>query len=273
MTRPLHPSELLDHPQHLAEIPDLYRQLPAIDEPDRADQGEPNDDPRPAGGTYRAPINLTSWHLKDWRIKHGWHDHNPADSTTIDRFGVGPSLRWWVQAIANTMPATVARPDLPTGRDIPALAGWLTDVTTYVYAQPWAAVHVRDIAAIHARLTETVTGRKPWIPCCGQCARDGRRVTLHPQDDGSWYWCGHCGKTYMPGTLGNLGRQQPPMTGQEIAQQLDIPWSTVRRWNHAGLLAPVKRNRAGRKLYHLADALRVKERVRDRLTKRKRDTA
>lgn len=267
---PLKADEIVEYSLHLTEIPQLYRQLPTIDEPERPDAGEANDAAPGTEPGSRAPLNLAVIHLEDTRYKTGWRAHDPGRVASIHRFGVLPSLTWWTQYIDQVMgERDVIRPVQANPATVATECAWLTDVTTFVLAQPWAVTCVRDIGAIHDRLADTVTGKQRWIPKCGTCATNGRRSTLEPQDDGSWYKCPHCNREYTPGSMSDLGRRQPPMLGRTIAEQLDIPWSTFRNWD-GNLIHPVRRDSKGRKLYNLADALRIKERVRDRSEHRRR---
>lgn len=262
----LAPAEIRALTDHLGQIPRLYGQLPTIDEPDRSDPGEPND----AGGTSTkpgssAPLNLTVVHLTDTRHKPGWRRHDPGRVATIHRFGTLPALYWWTQTIEPALAdAHVAIPDHTEVATVATECAWLAQVTTFVLAQPWAPLYVRDIAAIHDRLAQATTGRGPgFIPRCDRCARDGKAVRLEPQDDGSWWKCPKCSKEHTPGSSIDLGRRQPPLPADQIAAALSISETTIRVWKIRGYLTPAKHDR-GRPLYHLADVQRVKERVRDR---------
>lgn len=84
------------------------------------------------------------------------------------------------------------------------------------------------------------------------------------RDDVSWFECPACQKQYTPGTMVDLGRRQPPMSGEELAAILGVSPSTITTWRSRKLISPARRDSHGRPLYYLADVLRVKERVRDR---------
>ena len=261
----LAPAEVRALTDHLGQIPDLYGQLPTIDEPDRTDPGEPND----TGGTSTkpgssAPLNLTVVHLTDTRHKPGWRRHDPGRVATIHRLGTLPALYWWTQTIEPCLAAAgVTIPDHTKIATVASECAWLAQVTTFVLAQPWAPLYVRDIAKIQQRLTEAATGTREWTPRCGQCAVDSKVVDLEPQDEGAWWKCPHCSKEYTPGAMSDLGRRQPPLPADQIAAALSISETTIRVWKIRGYLTPAKHDR-GRPLYHLADVRRVKERVRER---------
>jgi len=251
--------EVQDLTEHLQDIPALYGQLPTLDEPDRLAEGEPNDDGAHTAPGSRAPINLTTVQLTDTRIKLAWRAHDPGRTATIHRMGTLPMLVWWTDSIA--------RQQLEKGMTIQPLANpatvatecaWLRNASTFALAQPWATVYVRDIAKLHNMLMEATTGkREPWVPRCSACGD-----TLHARDDQSWYECSGCGKNFTPGSMIDLGRRQPAMTGAEIAAALGISPSTITTWRSRKLIQPARHDKHGRPLYYLADVVRIKERVR-----------
>lgn len=253
------PAEIETLHRQLGEIPALYADLPTIDEPDRAAGGEPNDEPGHAAPAPSPPINLTVVHLADTRLKAGWRHHNPGRCATIERFGVLPALMWWTLYVEGRMTTLGATPP-PTAdpATVDSECAWLQAAHLFVLAQPWARLLCRDVHRIHTRLTETVTGKREYIPRCGTCPN----TILDPQDAGSWYKCSTCNREYTPGSMSDLGRRQPPLPGKQIAALLGIPWSTFRNWDDRGLLKAERRDGKGRKLYALADAKRVHERVR-----------
>lgn len=267
----LHASEIRALPEHLAQIPQLYGQLPMIDEPDRSDAGEPNDqgktDRKPGSA---APLNLTVVHLTDTRQKNGWRHHNPGHVPTIQRLGTLPSLFWWTQFVLPPLleQANVPVPPQVDPATVESECAWLAEVQQFVLAQAWAPMFVRDIAQIHAKLEQTSTGKVEFVPRCDACALEGRNVRLDPQDDASWYKCPHCTKEFTPSRSGDLARRQPPLPAEEIAAALGISAATIRTWKFRGFIAPAA-HQQGRPLYHLADVQRVNERVRERGTHRK----
>lgn len=258
--RKLHPNEIRDLPVHLSQIAELYEQLPTIDEPspsagvDLGDAGKNDHKPGPA-----APINLVSLHLTDTRQKRGWRTHNPGRVATIHRLGTLPALMWWVQLIEVLMDdAHVEVPGHPEGdATVATESAWLSSVQPFILAQPWSVLFIRDIAKIQATLDEAVTGYRQFVPRCGTCSR-----TLDPNDEGG-YVCPGCARIYTAQTAIDLGRRQPPLLTREIAKILKISPATIRTWKDRGLIKPIKRDTRGRQLYSLADALRVKDRVRD----------
>lgn len=258
MKRPT-PRQIEDLHRHLTNIPHLYAQLPTLDEPDRGTAGEPNDEPGHTNPSPTPPVNLTVIHLADTRLKAGWRTHNPGRVATIDRFGTLPALMWWTLYLEARMHDTGTIP--PEGQDpatVDTECAWLTAAEPFTLAQPWAAIHCHDIDRIHTRLTEAVTGKREFIPRCGTCPN----TILEPRDNATWYKCSTCNREYTPGAMVDLGRRQPPLPGKQIAALLGIPWSTFRNWDDRGLLKAERRDSKGRKLYALADAKRVKERVR-----------
>lgn len=258
--RPLTREELEDLPRQLAEIPKLYSELPTIDErvptagEDTANGG--NTDRKPGSN---APLNLNVLHLTDVRIKpRGWRTHNPGQVATIHRLGVLPALIWWVQLVeALADRAGVDVPDHPDGdATVATECAWLTETLRLILAQPGSAMFVRDIAQLHAELDKTARATFEFQPRCGTCAR------VLAADDQGGYRCSGCRRTYTPKSMIDLGRRHPPMLAREIAKTLGIAPGTIRTWEHRGLIAAVKRNHQGRKLYSLADAMRIKERIR-----------
>lgn len=237
-------------------ISSLYHRLPTIYEPSHTD-GAPNDDTSANNPGSVALINLAVYHLRDGRQKTGWRQHNPGKNATIHRFGVLPSLSWWTSYIdARMRDAGLNPPPLAGTATVTGEADWLAAVLPFVLVQPWSMVFGRDMLRIHDRLTETVTGKRKFVPKCADC-HDQR---LEPQDDETWWKCPNCGRDYMPKNgLHDLGRRQPPLTGREIADTLRLPWSTLRTWDERGLIRPEGRDHRGRKLYYLADVKRVRD--------------
>lgn len=242
-------------------IPDLYRQLP------RLDDQQPTDDPATDSSDDRAvhtpgprvPINLTAYHLTSPDLKPGWRQHNPERVATIHRFGVLPALTWWTLAIEGRMLALRVTPlPHPGGpATVDTECDWLAGSHPFTLAQPWAVVYVRDLLRVHDTLLEAVTGKKKFRPRCADCHHE-----LEPQDDGAWWKCPQpqCGRDYTPRSgLQDLGRRQPPMTGREIAATLRLPWSTLRTWDERGLIRAEGRDSRGRKTYYLADVKRVRD--------------
>jgi len=265
--RPLTREELEDLPRQLAEIPTLYAELPTLDEPARGAGQDTNDeghtDRKPGS---KAPLNLNVLHLTDVRYKtRGWRNHNPGRVATIHRLGTLPALVWWTQLIeALAEDAGVQVPAHPEGgATVATECAWLAEVLQLILAQPGRDMFVRDIARLHAELDKATSGSYEFQPRCGTCSR-----VLVPADEG--YECRGCKRTYTPTTMIDLGRRHPPMLAREIAKTLNIAPATIRVWEHRGLIASVKRNHQGRKLYSLADAMRIKERIRDRAEHRKR---
>ena len=268
MTRrhPLTPNRIDQLTDHLARIPALYDQLPTIDEPDRPDPGDPNDQGKTSHKPgSSAPLNLTAVHLTDHRTRRvGWWLHNPDRQPTIARFGTQPSLLWWTEAVTARAAAQNVDLNPPARLDVPSLLAWLTDARTFILAQPWAGLYADDIAELHQRLEQASTGRGPeFVPRCDQCALNGRVVKLEPRDEESWWKCPACNEEFTPKTAGDLARRQPPLPADEVAAAAGISPATIRTWKARRLIAPAKHDH-GRPLYHLADVLRVKERVRDR---------
>ena len=274
MKRTLHADQIDQLTGHLAGIPALYQNLPTIDEPDRPDPGDPNDqgktDHKPGSS---APLNLTVVHLADHRTRRvGWWRHDPDRQPTIARFGVQPSLLWWTDAVRARAAAQNVQLDEPADTTVPTLVAWLVAARPFILAQPWAAVYAADIAALHSRLEQATTGRGPeFIPRCDRCALDGKVVRLEPQDEQSWWKCPTCSKEFTPSTAGDLARRQPPLPAEEVAAAAGISASTITTWKQRRIIAPAKHDR-GRPLYHLADVLRAKERIRDRGHHRKDHT-
>lgn len=264
--RPLTRQELEDLPRMLTEIPGLYEQLPALDELVRGaatDSGDSGHTDRKPGS--KAPLNLNVLHLTDVRMKNrGWSTHNPERTATIHRLGTLPALVWWTQLVeAFAAERGVQVSDHPDGdATVATECEWLNNQLQLILAAPGADMFVRDIARLHAELDQAATGTYEFKPRCGTC----RRV-LEADDDGS-YSCPGCRRSYTPKSMIDLGRRHPPMPAREIAKTLGIAPATIRTWNHRGLIAPVKRNHQGHKLYSLADAMRVKERVRDHADRR-----
>lgn len=259
--RPLTREELEDLPRQLADIPRLYEALPTLDEPARgpaSDGGDTGHVDRKPGS--KAPLNLTVLHLTDVRYKpRGWRTHNPGRVATIHRLGTLPALVWWTQLIdALAAQKGVETPAHPDGdATIATECAWLTDMLPLILAQPAAHMFVRDIAQLHAELDKAATGTYEFKPRCGTCAR------VLQADDHGGYSCTGCRRTYTPKSMIDLGRRHPPMVAREIAKTLGIAPATIRTWETRGLITAVKRNHQGRKLYALADAMRIKERVRD----------
>lgn len=257
--RPLTREELEDLPRQLADIPRLYDALPTLDEPTSSpDQGSGDSGHTDRKPGSKAPLNMTVLHLTDTRYKpRGWRTHNPRRTATIHRLGTLPTLVWWTQLLdafaAERGVQVDTHPDTAT---VATECEWLVKQLQLILAAPGADMFVRDIARLHAELDQAATGTWEFKPRCGTCSR------VLQADDHGGYSCTGCRRTYTPKSMIDLGRRHPPMLARDIAKTLGIAPPTIRSWEHRGLIAAVKRNHQGRKLYSLADAMRIKERVR-----------
>lgn len=254
------PERIVKLKAHLAEIPELYGNLPAIDEMVSGGGSGESHSGKTTGSA--APLNLEVVHLADQRFKRGWREHNPGQVATIERFGTLPALMWWTEYFADRM-LQVPGVKVPAQAD-PATVGsecsWLAEAIMWILTNEWAPVFASDMERLHTRLS-AANGVRLFVPHCGTCDS-----VLEERDSGNWYRCPdrQCGRTYTQSSgLGELGRRQPPIPGKQIAALLQIPWSTLRKWDERGVITAARRDSRGRKLYHLADVKRARERVAD----------
>lgn len=238
----------------LDEIPILFANLPAVL---TGIKGNGNGARRPPSS--KPPLSVQVVSLLDTQLKDAdeWHETDPRGRDVLDRYGVVPRVGLWVRmAIEEMDDAGEQHTRLDDWQTLASLCGALKAYTSWLITQQWVTELVDDMKEIRSELEQATGVRKEFKPRCRNvfCGK-----TLEPQDNGSWYRCPFCEREYtVAADLVALGAAQY-LRGEEVAQLLDIAWSTVRRFKAEGWIRPIEHTSEGVALFDL-DQVRV---VRD----------
>lgn len=244
--------------QDLDEITDLYLYLPAVK---TGIKGSGEGSRRPAGS--KPPLSVQVVTLLDTRAKDiaEWDDTDPRDNTILDRYGIAPRLGLWVRLTLEQIdddPTSTNMIRLHPGdwTNVKSLCQALRLGTSWIIDQSWAPRFASAMHAVRAELEQALGIRAEFKPTCRNlfCG-----AILDPMDNGTWYECPMCYRKYtIAEDLKALGAAQY-LRGEEVAQLLDIAWSTVRRFKSEGWVRPITYTNAGIALFDL-DQVRI---VRD----------
>ncbi|MBI4900925.1 MAG: MerR family transcriptional regulator [Actinobacteria bacterium] len=209
-------------PQRYSELPNVITGIKGLG------AGSPN----PAES--KAPLSVGVIHLLD---------------TAIPR--VGMNLRMIVEEMNDDGQQA---PSIDRWMSLTELCETIRQTSWWLKDQPWATEVTKDLHALRVEMEQALGITQEYLPRCRTC--DAR---VEPQDNGSWYLCVDCGRQYVIAEdLKALGAAQY-LRAEEVAQLLDIPWSTLRYWKRVGWVRPIETTAAGIALYDL-DQVRV---VRD----------
>lgn len=244
--------------RHLADIPDLYTLAGRYILPGT----KPADpDARAGAGTKsRPPLNLDVTDIRDRRFK----DYEPGDDPTdaVFRLGVIPYVQLWQMLVYGELIDIGKRPtNCCIDTDDHTLAGecqwldrWLPETIDMHPDFPGA------IRKVHRRL-EVACCIPPTAPfVCPKCGWEmfgqgdyDPELKRHP-----WYKCSGCPHTLT--TAAEVAKVQASaedyVTLKYAAEQVDKPFSTLRRWKQAGWITPQGRDQRG-EIFSLAAIRRV----------------
>jgi hypothetical protein len=238
----------------LEAIPALFADLPAvkcgIKDPTNNTHTPPASNP---------PLSMEVITLLDTEKKDAaeYHETDPRDRDVLDRYGVIPRLGLWLRiAVEQMTTAGEHVPDIDGWMNLDTLCRSLGQVTPWVITQHWSTAFAADLATLRAEIEQALGIAKEFKPRCRNlwCG-----TLLEPMDNGSWYSCPGCQRDYKIGAdLQALGGAQY-LRGEEVAQLLDIAWSTVRRFKAEDWVRPIAYTAAGVALFDLDQVRAVRD--------------
>jgi len=243
--------------RHLDEIPGLYLGLNDVAGTRR---GTPGGGRRPPGSKPAADltvVHLTDVRVKDWRW---WKATDPREYDDLDRYGIIPGLGLWLRVIVDDMDddpdATPLDVDDDDWRNIERLCHHLRACVPWMLGQEQVIELAGDMRKLHGQLERAHGIRREYRPRCRQL---GCGAVLEPEDNGSWYRCGDCGRHYtVAEDLRALGQAQY-LPSEDVAQLLDVKWSTFRSWVARGHIRPVATTAFGQALFDLDQVREVRD--------------
>jgi hypothetical protein len=240
----------------LTQIPTLYADLPNVL---TGIKGIGGGGRKPPGS--KPPLSVQVVSLLDGSLKdaHEWRTTDPRDRDVLDRYGVTPRVGLWVRLVADEMADAGERPvDVADEQwtDLAALCAALWQANAWIITQQWAGDLAHDMHTLRGELEQALGVHPEYKPKCRNVWCGGK---LEPMDGGSWYRCPDCEREYVVAAdLKALGEAQY-LRGEDVAQLLDIAWSTLRRFKAEGWVRPIAYTASGVALFDL-DAVRL---VRD----------
>lgn len=250
----------------LTEIPNLYAYLPQVITGVTGNAGDHKAGSRVLISTL--VIDLLDKRMKnavEWNVPKGtpvqWLDPRGNDLTG---FGVIPRLTLWLHMILDELDQLDVHPDIDEDgwHDTRTLCETLRTTASWIITQPWAAEFVAEIHQIRHALREAFNLTDPYVPTC---LNTWCGAKLQPMHGGSWYRCPTCNREQVIAEdLKALGGAQY-LRGEEVAQLLDIAWSTVRHYKAEGWVRPIAYTAVGVALFDL-DQVRI---VRDTPTEQR----
>jgi hypothetical protein len=244
----------------LTEIPNLYAYLPQVITGITGKAGD-----HKAGS--RVPLATLVVDLLDKRMKNAveWNvpKGTPAQwldprGNNLDGFGVIPRLTLWLHMILDELDQLDVHPDIDEDgwHDTRTLCETLRTTASWIITQPWAAEFITEIHTIRHNLREAFGLTDPYVPTClnSWCG-----AKLQPMHSGSWWRCPACEREQVIAEdLQALANTQH-LPAEEVAQILEVAWSTVRFWRRERWIYPVDRTSAGVALYDLEAVRTVKD--------------
>lgn len=238
----------------LDEIPLLFADLPPVL---TGIKGEGAGAHKPPAS--KPPLSMQIVSLMDTSLKDAdeWHETDPRGRDVLDRYGVIPRVGLWVRmAIEEMDEAGEEHTPLDDWQTLRSLCGALKMYTGWLITQQWVTELASDMKALRTELEQATGVRKEFRPRCRNvfCGN-----LLDPMDHGSWYLCPACGRDYkVAADLEALGGAQY-LRGEEVAQLLDIAWSTVRRFKSEGWIRPIDYTSEGVALFDLDQVRTVRD--------------
>lgn len=238
----------------LDEIPLLFADLPPVL---TGIKGEGSGAHQPPSS--KPPLSMQIVHLLDGSLKDAaqWHETDPRGRDVLDRYGVIPRVGLWVRmAIEEMDDGGEQHTPLDDWQTLSSLCGALKMYTGWLITQQWVTELVADMHALRSELEQATGVRKEFRPRCRNAFCGN---LLEPMDRGSWYMCPFCERKYVVAEdLEALGAAQY-LRGEEVAQLLDIAWSTIRRFKVEGWIRPVDYTSEGVALFDLDQVKAVRD--------------
>jgi len=235
----------------LEQIPSLFADLPAvitgIKDPSNGARKPPASKP---------PLSIEVVTLLDTEKKDAdeYHETDPRGHDVLDRYGVIPRVGLWLRMTSEEMTDDgQTTPEITRFMTLAELCQTLKGASSWIITQQWSTELAADLHALRSEIEAALGIAKEFHPKCRNlwCG-----TLLEPMDNGSWYSCPGCKRDYKIGAdLQALGGAQY-LRGEEVAQLLDIAWSTVRRYKAEGWVRPIAFTAQGVALFDL-DQVRV----------------
>jgi len=230
----------------LAAIPTLFADLPAVKTGIKNNEGGAHTPP-----ASKPPLSMEVVSLLDTGLKGAkeWRETDPRDRDVLDRYGVPPRVGLWARMMIEEM--TDAGEHAPTvvyWSDLTDLLGAIKAATPWLITQQWVTELAQDMHALRTEIEQALGITPIFKPRCRNlwCG-----TLLEPMDNDSWYECPGCKRKYtIAEDLKALGGAQY-LRGEEVAQLLDIAWSTVRRFKAEGWIRPIACTASGVALFDL----------------------
>lgn len=238
----------------LEEIPLLFSDLPPVL---TGIKGEGSGAHQPPAS--KPPLSMQIVSLMDVSLKDAdqWRETDPRGRDVLDRYGVVPRVGLWVRmAIEEMDDAGEQHAALDDWQTLDSLCGALKMYTGWLITQQWVTELVADMKTLRSELEQATGVRKEFRPRCRNvfCGN-----LLDPMDHGSWYLCPACGRDYkVAADLEALGGAQY-LTSADVAQLLDVAYTTVRYWRTERFIRPMAWTSQGVELYDLDQVKAVRD--------------
>jgi hypothetical protein len=247
----------------LEAIPALFADLPAVKTGIKD----------PSNGTHtppasKPPLSMEVLSLLDVARKgvEEWAETDPRGHDVLDRYGVIPHIGLWVRITIELMTGAGEHP--PTvvyWSDLTDLLGALKAATPWLITQQWSTELAKDLHALRAEIEQALGIKPVFEPRCRNlwCGTNHGGVwlgtLLEAMDNGTWYLCPNCKRDYkFAEDLKALGGAQY-LRGEEVAQLLDVPWSTLRYWKQEHWIRPIASTSEGIALFDLDQVRAIRD--------------
>jgi hypothetical protein len=238
----------------LKAIPALFADLPAVKTGIKD----------PTNGTHtppasKPPLSIEVITLLDNAHKgvEEWHQTDPREHDVLDRYGVIPHIGLWVRITIELMTNAGEHPPTVTSwSNLTDLLAAIKAATPWIITQQWSTKLAADLSALRSEIETALGIAKEFKPRCRNlwCG-----TLLEPMDNGSWYSCPGCKRKYVVAAdLRALGGAQY-MTSADVAQLLDVAYTTVRYWKTERFIRPMAYTAAGVELFDLDQVKAVRD--------------
>ena len=230
----------------LAAIPTLFADLPAVKTGIKNNDGGAHTPP-----ASKPPLSMEVVSLLDTEKKDAdeYQETDPRGHDVLDRYGVIPRVGLWLRITAEEMTDAGERaPVITRFMTLAELCQTITYASSWIITQQWSTELAADMHALRTEIEQALGITPIFKPRCRNlwCG-----TLLEPMDNDSWYECPGCKRKYtIAEDLKALGGAQY-LRGEEVAQLLDIAWSTVRRFKAEGWIRPIACTASGVALFDL----------------------
>ena len=228
----------------LAAIPTLFADLPTVKTGIKNNNGGAHKPP-----ASKPPLSMEVVTLLDTEKKDAdeYHETDPRGHDVLDRYGVIPRVGLWLRMTAEEMTDAGERaPEITRFMTLAELCQTITYASSWIITQQWSTELADDLHDLRVEIETALGISQEFHPKCRNlwCG-----TTLEPMDNGSWYSCPGCKRDYKIGAdLQALGGAQY-MTSADVAQLLDVAYTTVRYWRTEKFIHPMAWTAQGVELY------------------------